>query len=71
MNGLRIIKTLSYQADESIALDEKQITEVKKGIQGCYDGLNDDLNTAVAIAGLFNLLKKLISCIWDKYYLRN
>jgi cysteinyl-tRNA synthetase len=71
MNGLRIIKTLSYQADESITLDEKQITEVKKGIQGCYDGLNDDLNTAVAIAGLFNLLKKLISCIWDKYYLRN
>lgn len=59
MNGLRIIKTLSYQADESIAADEKQITEVKKGIQGCYDGLNDDLNTAVAIAGLFNLLKKI------------
>jgi len=59
MNGLRIIKTLSYQVDESIALDEKQITEVKKGIQGCYDGLNDDLNTAVAIAGLFNLLKKI------------
>ncbi|NBB30107.1 cysteine--tRNA ligase [Cellulophaga sp. BC115SP] len=59
MNGLRIIKTLSYQADDSIALDEKQITEVKKGIQGCYDGLNDDLNTAVAIAGLFNLLKKI------------
>lgn len=59
MNGLRIIKTFSYQADESIALDEKQITEVKKGIQGCYDGLNDDLNTAVAIAGLFNLLKKI------------
>ncbi|PAC33677.1 cysteine--tRNA ligase [Flectobacillus sp. BAB-3569] len=59
MNGLRIIKTLSYKADESIPLDEKQITEVKKGIQGCYDGLNDDLNTAVAIAGLFNLLKKI------------
>lgn len=59
MNGLRIIKNLSYQADENIALEEKQITEVKKGIQGCYDGLNDDLNTAVAIAGLFNLLKKI------------
>lgn len=59
MNGLRIIKTLSYQADESATLDEKQISEVKKGIQGCYDGLNDDLNTAVAIAGLFNLLKKI------------
>lgn len=59
MNGLRIIKKLSYQADDNTALDEKQVLEVRKGIQSCYDGLNDDLNTAVAIAGLFNLLKKI------------
>ncbi|MFY7826458.1 MAG: cysteine--tRNA ligase [Flectobacillus sp.] len=59
MNGLRIIKKLSYQADDNTASDEKQVLEVRKGIQSCYDGLNDDLNTAVAIAGLFNLLKKI------------
>ena len=59
MNGLRILKTMEYVADENVSLDEKQIAEVQKGIQGCYDGLNDDLNTAVAFANLFNLLKKV------------
>jgi cysteinyl-tRNA synthetase len=59
INGLRIIKNLDYIADETVAIDEKQVAEVQKGIQGCYDGLNDDLNTAIAIAGLFNLVKKI------------
>ena len=59
INGLRIIKNLEYVADDSIVIDEKQIAEIEKGIQGCYDGLNDDLNTAVTIAGLFNLVKKI------------
>ena len=59
INGLRIVKNLEYIADDAIAIDEKQVSEVEKGIQNCYDGLNDDLNTAVAIAGLFNLVKKI------------
>ncbi len=59
INGLRIIKNMKYIADDSVEIDEKQISEIEKGIQGCYDGLNDDLNTAVTIAGLFNLLKKI------------
>lgn len=59
INGLRIVKNLEYIADDAIVVDEKQVSEVEKGIQNCYDGLNDDLNTAVAIAGLFNLVKKI------------
>ncbi|MDR6563852.1 MULTISPECIES: cysteine--tRNA ligase [unclassified Arcicella] len=59
INGLRIIKNIEYLADDLIAVDEKHVLEVEKGIQACYDGLNDDLNTAVAIAGLFNLVKKI------------
>ncbi|PWK27461.1 cysteinyl-tRNA synthetase [Arcicella aurantiaca] len=59
INGLRIIKNLEYVADDSIVIDEKQVAEIEKGIQGCYDGLNDDMNTAVTIAGLFNLVKKI------------
>ena len=59
INGLRIIKNLEYVADNSVAIDEIQMGEIDKGIQGCYDGLNDDLNTAVTIAGLFNLVKKI------------
>ena len=59
INGLRIIKNMVYTADDSVEIEEKQVSEIEKGIQGCYDGLNDDLNTAVTIAGLFNLLKKI------------
>ena len=59
INGLRIIKNLEYIADDSVAIDEVQMAEIDKGIQGCYDGLNDDLNTAVTIAGLFVLVKKI------------
>jgi cysteinyl-tRNA synthetase len=59
INGLRIIKNMEYIADDSIEIDSTQVAEIEKGIQGCYDGLNDDLNTAVTIAGLFNLLKKI------------
>lgn len=59
INGLRIAKKLEFIADEAIEIDQKHVLEVEKGIQTCYDGLNDDLNTAVAIAGLFNLVKKI------------
>ena len=59
INGLRIIKNMEYIADDSVEIDSTQVSEIEKGIQGCYDGLNDDLNTAVTIAGLFNLLKKI------------
>lgn len=59
INGLRIVKKLEYITDEAIEIDQKHVLEVEKGIQTCYDGLNDDLNTAIAIAGLFNLVKKI------------
>lgn len=56
-NGLRIVKTLEYSAEEGVPLDEKKIEDIEKSLQGFYDGMNDDLNTSVAIAHLFNLLK--------------
>lgn len=56
-NGLRIIKTLEFSAEEGVPLDEKKIEDIEKSLQGFYDGMNDDLNTSVAIAHLFNLLK--------------
>ena len=59
INGLRIIKNMDYVADENIAADPAQTQEIEKAIQAVYDGLNDDLNTAIAIAQLFNLLKKV------------
>ena len=57
VNGLRIIKALEFSAEEGVPLDEKKIEDIEKSLQGFYDGMNDDLNTSVAIAHLFNLLK--------------
>ncbi|WP_254412801.1 cysteine--tRNA ligase [Dyadobacter diqingensis] len=55
-NGLRLAKMLKY-TDEEVARDEKKIEDIEKSIQGFYDAMNDDLNTAVAVANLFNMLK--------------
>ena len=60
-NGLRIIKKLVYPTDIIANPDAAQEKEISDAIQGCYDGMNDDLNTAVAIAHLFTLLKKINS----------
>jgi cysteinyl-tRNA synthetase len=58
VNGLRISKTLTYEtSEETIALDEKKIAEINKAYDAFYEALNDDLNTAVAIAQLFTFLK--------------
>lgn len=57
VNGLRIVKTLTYTADEAITPDAKKQADVQAALKGFHDALNDDLNTAVAIAHLFTLLK--------------
>jgi len=57
-NGLKIIKSLTFQPSTQ---DPKLIEEVTKLSDLCYDGLNDDFNTASTIAALFNLLKKVNS----------
>lgn len=59
INGLRIIKKIQFVAEENIAENEVIQAEIKKSIQATYDAINDDLNTAVAIAQLFNLLKTI------------
>jgi cysteinyl-tRNA synthetase len=49
-------KKLVYESSET-ALDETKIADIQKSIDGFYEAINDDLNTAVAIAEMFNLLK--------------
>lgn len=56
VNGLRISATLTY-TDAEVAIDEKKKNEIEKAIEAFYDAMSDDLNTAVAIAQLFTLLK--------------
>jgi len=57
INGLRVIKATEYQPLEDSVLDEKKAGDIQKTVQAFHDALNDDLNTAVGIAQLFNLLK--------------
>jgi cysteinyl-tRNA synthetase len=57
INGLRVSKNLEFVANDEVAIDEKKKAEIEKSIEGFYEALNDDLNTAVAIAQLFTLLK--------------
>jgi cysteinyl-tRNA synthetase len=57
INGLRISKKLTFDFEPEISIDEKKKAEIEKAIAGFYEAMNDDLNTAVAIAHLFTLLK--------------
>lgn len=59
MNGLRLAKSMQYKADDSIDVNEKQAKNIESIINSIYRGMNDDFNTAVAMAGIFNLLKKI------------
>ncbi|MPR33880.1 cysteine--tRNA ligase [Salmonirosea aquatica] len=65
-NGLRIVKSLEYSAAEGVPLDEKKIEDIEKSLEGFYGGMNDDLNTSVAIAHLFNLLKYINMLYMDQ-----
>lgn len=56
MNGARILHKLKFEAT-AVERNEKAIQEIKEAISGFYDAMNDDLNTAVAIAQLFTMLK--------------
>ncbi|MBT33466.1 MAG: cysteine--tRNA ligase [Thalassobius sp.] len=61
MNGLRIAKSLEYDESATVDKNDKAISQINSIVDSIYRGLNDDLNTAVAIAGLFNMQKKLNS----------
>ncbi len=56
-NGLKVAKTLSYQELENTVFDEKKAAEIQAAIAGFYEAMNDDLNTAIAIAQMYTLLK--------------
>lgn len=57
LNGMKTARQLEYTHDDNVAVDEKKVNELQKAISSFYDALNDDLNTAVAVAQLFTLLK--------------
>jgi cysteinyl-tRNA synthetase len=58
-NGLKIVKQLSYQHGTTI--DSNLNKEIETLCDTCIEGMYDDFNTAITIANLFNLLKRLNS----------
>ncbi|MCG8307995.1 MAG: cysteine--tRNA ligase [Cytophagales bacterium] len=61
INGLVLARKLKYVSDDSVEENEKAKAQIDNIIENCYRALNDDFNTALAIAQLFNLLKKINS----------
>lgn len=56
-NGLKIARSLEWTEAPEIQPQEDKIADIRKSMDGFYRAMSDDLNTAVAIAELFNLLK--------------
>ncbi|MCK5370138.1 MAG: class I tRNA ligase family protein, partial [Cyclobacteriaceae bacterium] len=61
INGLVLAKNLQFVKDNSVEINEKTTGQINGIIDNCYRALNDDFNTAQAIAHIFNLLKKINS----------
>ncbi len=61
MNGLKLCRTMKYKAVEDGAPDEKITGQVEQIIENCHRAMDDDFNTALTIAHLFILLKKINS----------
>lgn len=58
INGLRILKAMEYENEDGEPNNE-QIDQTNQIIANLEAAMNDDFNTAKAIAQLFNLLKKI------------
>lgn len=56
-SGVRIIKMLEYIHEEGVETDLGVKEDIELSVRRFYDAMNDDINTAMAIAQLFNMLK--------------
>jgi cysteinyl-tRNA synthetase len=59
INGLRLSGNIKYTGEAGALKDTALNEEISKLCEACYEGMQDDLNTAITIASLFNLLKKI------------
>jgi cysteinyl-tRNA synthetase len=60
INGLRSVKSMEHPQGNTSA-DEALSQRIEAACRQAFEGMNDDLNTAVALAGLFELLKVINS----------
>jgi cysteinyl-tRNA synthetase len=60
INGLRSVKSMLHPGTTE-AIDAALTERIEAACKQAFEGMNDDLNTAVALAGLFELLKVINS----------
>ena len=60
INGLVIIKGMKYELQQDV-YNEQLNKDIERLCSLCYAGMNDDFNSAITIANLFNLLKYINS----------
>jgi cysteinyl-tRNA synthetase len=63
MNGLHQARQLKYQENPGQEVNTKLGAQIEGIVENLYRAMNDDFNTAQAIAQLFNLLKKINSMV--------
>lgn len=61
INGLKIVKGLSFEVKTSANINEEAVNQIDQLIDNCHKAMNDDFNTALAIGHVFNVLKKVNS----------
>ena len=59
INGLRTLHDIEYTEESGV--DEALTKRIEDACKQCFDGMNDDMNTAVSLAALFDLLKVINS----------
>ena len=61
VNGLRVLRNLEYPSNMQGEIKEQVNQQINQLCDNCFHAMNDDFNTAKAIAHLFNILKKINS----------
>jgi cysteinyl-tRNA synthetase len=56
INGLRALRTIE-KTSETSEISSELSSRIEDACKMAYDGMNDDMNTAVSLAALFDLLK--------------
>ncbi|CAN5458020.1 cysteine--tRNA ligase [soil metagenome] len=59
VNGLRVLKKLEYPESNGSDGNDQTVQQIKDLCDNCHRAMNDDFNSAITIAHLFNLLKKI------------
>lgn len=60
MKANEILKKIIFVEDKNV-FDEKENSAVKNSVESCFEFMNDDLNTAMTMAEIFNLVSKIYS----------